>query len=63
MVASDHLAHPPTLRAQGLLMAAEDEEFDERGPDFRLPPLSLRIRWVLRHPIRTRLGTRISYAR
>lgn len=54
---------PPEMREQGLkFQESEDDEYDDGGPDVFPPPLGWRIRWTLRHPIRTRLGTRISYA-
>lgn len=55
---------PPALREQGLpyTTALGEDEFYDDGPDtFRLP-LASRVRWALRHPIRSRLGTRITYA-
>ena len=55
---------PPALREQGLpyTTALREDEFYDEGPDtFRLP-LGPRVRWALRYPISSRLGTRIRYA-
>ncbi|MDQ3157678.1 MAG: hypothetical protein M3Q98_13300 [Actinomycetota bacterium] len=54
---------PPALREQGLPYTTalrEDEFYDEEPDTFRLP-LGPRVRWALRHPISSRLGTRIRF--
>lgn len=54
---------PPEMRELGLVFQeASEDEYDDEGSGVFPPPLGWRIRWTLRHPIRTRLGTRISYA-
>lgn len=55
---------PPALREQGLLHSgSRDDEawWNEKSEEFQIP-IGKRVRWVLRHPIRTRLGTRIRFA-
>lgn len=58
---------PPAMHAQGLRMHAtrwdeDDDDYWDGDPDsFQLPP-GFRLRWALRHPIRSRLGTRITFA-
>jgi hypothetical protein len=54
---------PPALRAQGLLQTTSwDDECCDEGPDMFRIPLGPRVRWALRHPISSRLGTRIRFA-
>jgi hypothetical protein len=57
---------PPTLREYGANMTRFDEDFDEDwevgGPHEFHIPLGMRARWALRHPISSRLGTRMRIA-
>lgn len=54
---------PPEMRAQGLNQEPfHDEDWDEDFPESFELPLGRRVRWALRHPIRTRLGTRFTFA-
>jgi hypothetical protein len=54
---------PPTLREQGLMHERfDDDEWADDMPELFQIPLGLRVRWALRHPVRSRLGTRITFA-
>ena len=51
---------PPMMRQHGLPYLAVRDDFDDEMDDFHLP-LGPRVRWVLRHPIASRLGTRMRF--
>lgn len=54
---------PPTLREQGLMQEPfDDDEWDDDMPETFRIPLGMRVRWALRHPVRSRLGTRMTFA-